>query len=88
MATALLAFYRQIKVGHVEAGLRTGNKWQPFPEEINRKVAGVIADLHFAPTEQNRRNLLKEGIPADMIAVTGNPVIDALQTISAEPEPV
>ena len=87
VATALLAFYRQIKVGHVEAGLRTGNKWQPFPEEINRRIAGVIADLHFAPTEQNRLNLLKEGISPDMIAVTGNPVIDALKIISAEPEP-
>jgi UDP-N-acetylglucosamine 2-epimerase (non-hydrolysing) len=87
VATALLAFYRQIRVGHVEAGLRTGDKWQPFPEEINRKVAGVIADLHFAPTEENRKNLLKEGIPPDSIVVTGNPVIDALDIIRAEPEP-
>ena len=87
VATALLAFYRHIKVGHVEAGLRTGNKWQPFPEEINRKVAGVIADLHFAPTEQNRENLIKEGIHPDGILVTGNPVIDALNIIRAEPEP-
>jgi UDP-N-acetylglucosamine 2-epimerase (non-hydrolysing) len=87
VATALLAFYRQIRVGHVEAGLRTGDKWQPFPEEINRKVAGVIADLHFAPTEENRKNLLKEGIPSDSILVTGNPVIDALNIIRAEPEP-
>jgi UDP-N-acetylglucosamine 2-epimerase (non-hydrolysing) len=87
VSTALLAFYRQIRVGHIEAGLRTGNKWQPFPEEINRKVAGVIADLHFAPTEENRQNLLKEGIPPDIIAVTGNPVIDALNIIRAEPEP-
>ncbi|MGB8251706.1 MAG: UDP-N-acetylglucosamine 2-epimerase (non-hydrolyzing) [Anaerolineaceae bacterium] len=87
VATALLAFYRQIKVAHVEAGLRTGNKRQPFPEEINRRVAGVIVDLHFAPTEQNRQNLINEGISPDIIAVTGNPVIDALKTISAEPEP-
>ncbi len=87
VATALLAFYRQIRVGHVEAGLRTGDKWQPFPEEINRKVAGVIADLHFAPTEENRKNLLKEGIPPESIVVTGNPVIDALDIIRAEPEP-
>lgn len=87
VATALLAFYRQIKVAHVEAGLRTGNKWQPFPEEINRKLAAVIADLHFAPTEQNRQNLLKEGIPPETITVTGNPVIDALRIISAQPEP-
>ncbi len=87
VATALLAFYRQIRVGHVEAGLRTGDKWQPFPEEINRKVAGVIVDLHFAPTEENRKNLLKEGIPPESIIVTGNPVIDALDIIRAEPEP-
>ncbi len=87
VSTALLAFYRQIRVGHIEAGLRTGNKWQPFPEEINRKVAGVIADLHFAPTEENRQNLLDEGISPDIIAVTGNPVIDALNIIRAEPEP-
>jgi UDP-N-acetylglucosamine 2-epimerase (non-hydrolysing) len=87
VATALLAFYRRIRVGHVEAGLRTGHKWQPFPEEINRKVAGVIADLHFAPTRENRDNLLQEGISADCIAVTGNPVIDALNIIRMEPEP-
>jgi UDP-N-acetylglucosamine 2-epimerase (non-hydrolysing) len=87
VATALLAFYRQIRVGHVEAGLRTGNKWQPFPEEVNRKVAGVIADLHFAPTEQNRQNLMKEGVSEKDIMVTGNPVIDALNIIRAEPEP-
>jgi UDP-N-acetylglucosamine 2-epimerase (non-hydrolysing) len=61
--TSLLAYYRRIKVGHVEAGLRTHDKWQPFPEEINRRVAGVIADLHFAPTEQARENLLREGSP-------------------------
>ena len=59
---ALLAYYRRIKVGHVEAGLRTHDKWQPFPEEINRRVAGVTADLHFAPTEWARQNLLREGI--------------------------
>jgi UDP-N-acetylglucosamine 2-epimerase (non-hydrolysing) len=85
--SALLAFYRQIKVGHVEAGLRTGNKWQPFPEEINRRIASVIADLHFAPTKLNQRNLIIEGIPSEIISVTGNPVIDALKIISAEPEP-
>jgi len=61
--TALLAYYRRIKVGHVEAGLRTHDKWQPFPEEINRRVAGVIADLHFAPTEWSRQNLLRENTP-------------------------
>jgi len=76
--TSLLAYYRRIKVGHVEAGLRTHDKWQPFPEEINRRVAGVVADLHFAPTQQARQNLLREGVPDKMIAVTGNPVIDAM----------
>jgi UDP-N-acetylglucosamine 2-epimerase (non-hydrolysing) len=85
MAAALLAYYQHIKVGHVEAGLRTHDKWQPFPEEINRRVAGVIADLHFAPTEWSRDNLLREGISAKQIVVTGNPVIDALQQIASLP---
>jgi UDP-N-acetylglucosamine 2-epimerase (non-hydrolysing) len=87
MATALLAYYHRIRFGHVEAGLRTGDKWQPFPEEINRQVAGVVADLHFAPTEWSRQNLLKENIPAEKILVTGNPVIDALQIVSQQPAP-
>ena len=85
LAAALLAYYRRIRLGHVEAGLRTGDKWQPFPEEINRRVAGVVADLHFAPTERARGNLLREGVAADSIVVTGNPVIDALQSIAARP---
>jgi UDP-N-acetylglucosamine 2-epimerase (non-hydrolysing) len=85
--TALLAYYHRIKVGHVEAGLRTHDKWQPFPEEINRRVAGVVADLHFAPTQQARENLLREGVPEAAIAVTGNPVIDALQFVAGQPEP-
>jgi len=85
MAAALLAYYRRIRVGHVEAGLRTGDKWQPFPEEINRRVAGVVADLHFAPTERARANLLREGVAPEAITVTGNPVIDALQSIAARP---
>ena len=85
MATALLAYYHRIKVGHVEAGLRTGDKWQPFPEEINRRIAGVIADLHFAPTEWSRQNLLNEGVPDENICVTGNPVIDALQIVADRP---
>ena len=85
--TSLLAYYRRIKVGHVEAGLRTHDKWQPFPEEINRRVAGVAADLHFAPTQQARENLLREGIAEQAIAVTGNPVIDALQYVAQQPEP-
>jgi UDP-N-acetylglucosamine 2-epimerase (non-hydrolysing) len=84
-AAALLAYYRGIRVGHVEAGLRTGDKWRPFPEEINRHVAGVVADLHFAPTEWARSNLLREGVPEKQVVVTGNPVIDALQAIIAMP---
>jgi len=85
--TSLLAYYRRIRVGHVEAGLRTHNKWQPFPEEINRRVAGVVADLHFAPTNQARENLLREGIADKTISVTGNPVIDALQFVAEQPAP-
>ena len=87
MAAALNGYYRRIHIGHVEAGLRTGDKWQPFPEEINRRVAGAVADLHFAPTEHSRKNLLAEGIPGWRICVTGNPVIDALQQIAAQPIP-
>jgi UDP-N-acetylglucosamine 2-epimerase (non-hydrolysing) len=85
--TSLLAYYRRIRVGHVEAGLRTHDKWQPFPEEINRRVAGVAADLHFAPTEWARQNLLREGVPDSTIAITGNPVIDALQVVAKQPQP-
>lgn len=77
---ALAAFYKQISVGHVEAGLRTYDKYSPFPEEMNRRLAGVLTDLHFAPTSLNRKNLLSEGIKADKIYVTGNTVIDALKT--------
>jgi len=84
---SLLAYYRRIKVGHVEAGLRTFDKWQPFPEEINRRVAGVIADLHFAPTQWTKNNLLNEGISENLIKVTGNPVIDALHVVAEQPEP-
>jgi UDP-N-acetylglucosamine 2-epimerase (non-hydrolysing) len=85
MSATLLAFYHQIKVGHVEAGLRTGDKFQPFPEEINRRVAGVVADLHFAPTEWSRQNLLRENTPDEIILVTGNPAIDALQWVVQQP---
>ena len=81
MAAALLGYYHRVKIGHVEAGLRSGDKWQPFPEEINRSVVGVVADLHFAPTEWARQNLLKENVPAGRIRVTGNTVIDALQHV-------
>lgn len=88
VATAsLLAYYRRIRVGHVEAGLRTHDKWQPFPEEINRRVAGVVADLHFAPTGWARKNLLREGVPSSAIALTGNPVIDALHVVADQPAP-
>jgi UDP-N-acetylglucosamine 2-epimerase (non-hydrolysing) len=87
MATSLLAYYHRIRVGHVEAGLRTGDKWQPFPEEINRRVAGTVADLHFAPTEWSRQNLLRENVPDKEIIVTGNPVIDALQSVADMPDP-
>ena len=78
-AGALAAFYRQIPVGHVEAGLRTWDKYSPFPEEMNRKLVGDIADLHFCPTPANRENLAREGI-TDGVFVTGNTVIDALKT--------
>ena len=87
MAAALLGYYNQINIGHVEAGLRTFDKWQPFPEEINRRIAGVVADLHFAPTENNRQNLLREGISDEIIRVTGNTSIDALHLIIRQPTP-
>ncbi len=87
MAASINAFYRQIKVGHVEAGLRTYDKWQPFPEEINRRIAGTVADLHFAPTTLNKANLIREGVPEEKIIITGNPVIDAVRWISAQPVP-
>jgi len=83
--SALLAYYRRTKVGHVEAGLRTGDKWQPFPEEVNRRVAGAIADLHFAPTAWARDNLLREGIDESAILITGNPGIDAVQHVAGLP---
>ena len=78
-AGALAAFYQQIAVGHVEAGLRTGDKYSPFPEEMNRAMVGRLADLHFCPTESNRRNLAREGVVRG-VYVTGNTVIDALGT--------
>jgi UDP-N-acetylglucosamine 2-epimerase (non-hydrolysing) len=78
LAGALAAFYHRVPVAHVEAGLRTGNLYAPWPEEANRKLAGHLADLHFAPTERARRNLLAEGIAAERILVTGNTGIDAL----------
>ena len=77
-AASLAAFYHKIKIGHVEAGLRTWNKFSPYPEEINRVLTTKIADLHFAPTSLSKENLLKEGVCEDQIFVTGNTVIDAL----------
>lgn len=87
LTTSLLAFYRKIRFGHVEAGLRTHNKWHPFPEEINRRLATVTADLHFAPTDWSKGNLLREGIEPEKIHVTGNSVIDALKFVASREEP-
>lgn len=78
LATTLAAYYQRIKVGHVEAGLRTGNIYSPWPEEGNRKLTGAIADLHFSPTEISKQNLLNENVEAEKIFITGNTVIDAL----------
>lgn len=77
-ASATAAFYQQIKVGHVEAGLRTWNKWSPFPEEMNRQLTDVLSDIYFAPTSQSKENLEKENHPTDAIFVTGNTAIDAM----------
>jgi UDP-N-acetylglucosamine 2-epimerase (non-hydrolysing) len=85
MATSLVAHHNRVKVGHIEAGLRSGDKYQPFPEEINRRVVGVAADLHFAPTERARENLLKENVPDDHIVVTGNTIIDTLRWMTKQP---
>lgn len=79
-AGSLAAFYNNAMVGHVEAGLRTYDKWSPFPEEMNRRLTGVLSDLHFSPTVRNRENLLREGFAAENIFITGNTVIDALNT--------
>ena len=86
IAASLAAYYDRIPVGHVEAGLRTGNIYSPWPEEINRKVAGAITRLHFAPTEKSRQNLLREGVPDAHVHVTGNTVIDALLDVVARLE--
>ena len=87
MVAALCAFYRQIPVAHVEAGLRTHNLNKPFPEELNRVVTSLVTSLHFAPTERARRNLLQERVPEEKIIVTGNTVIDALLQLSARDLP-
>lgn len=82
MTAAIASYYCKVKIGHVEAGLRTHNKYAPFPEETNRRIAGCLADLHFVPTENARQNLLKEGVSSETIFVTGNTVIDALLSVS------
>ncbi len=86
-ASALTAFYLKLPVAHIEAGLRTYDKYQPFPEELNRHMISVLADLNFAPTERARRNLLNEGVSSELIQVTGNTVIDALLLIANMPSP-
>ncbi|CAB3687305.1 non-hydrolyzing UDP-N-acetylglucosamine 2-epimerase [Achromobacter piechaudii] len=78
LATSLSAYYAKVKVGHVEAGLRTGNKYSPWPEEMNRRLTGAVADVHFAPTAGSQANLLREGVAQNLIHVSGNTVIDAL----------
>lgn len=85
LAASLAAFYNRVRVGHVEAGLRTYDRHNPFPEEINRVLADQLSDLHFAPTETARAALLKEAIPPERVHVTGNTVIDALRVIVARP---
>ena len=80
-ATSLAAYYQKIKIGHVEAGLRTGNLYSPWPEEGNRRLTSVLTDYHFSPTETSKKNLLSEGVDKSKIIVTGNTVIDALQII-------
>jgi len=80
---SLAAFYNKVQIGHVEAGLRTFNKYSPYPEEMNRKLTGAMADIHFSPTEISRENLLREGISSERIYVTGNTAIDSLKTTVA-----
>ncbi len=87
MSAALVAFYHRVRIGHVEAGLRSWDRAQPFPEEINRRVADSLADLHFAPTEVARQNLLREGLDGSSVIVTGNTVIDALHWVAELPAP-
>ncbi len=87
MAAALVCHYNRVPLGHVEAGLRTSDKYAPFPEEMNRRIAGALADMHFAPTSRARDNLLREGVPENAILVTGNTVVDAVLRIAAAPDP-
>ncbi|MBA9883119.1 UDP-N-acetylglucosamine 2-epimerase (non-hydrolyzing) [Ralstonia pickettii] len=83
LSASLAAFYRRIPVGHVEAGLRTGNIWSPWPEELNRRVTDAVTTWHFAPTAESRQNLLDEGVDPDQVTLTGNTVIDALLAVKA-----
>jgi UDP-N-acetylglucosamine 2-epimerase len=85
MAVSLAAFYAGISVGHVEAGLRTHDRLEPFPEEINRRITDLVSDLYFAPTSRSKQNLENEGVPADRIVLTGNTVIDALLSVAERP---
>ena len=87
MCASLAAYYHQMRIGHVEAGLRSGDKYQPFPEEKNRHITSVLADLHFAPTPRAAQNLLREGVAEESIYITGNTVIDALQEALRKPCP-
>ena len=87
MATAMAAFYQGMKVGHVEAGLRSGDPFSPFPEEMNRRVATAVSSLHFAPTRRACETLIREGVPEEQVFLTGNPVIDALYIILDLPVP-
>lgn len=87
MATALAAFYKKIAIAHVEAGLRSGDIYSPYPEEMNRRVVSMVASYHFAPTQRAVDNLLKEGVLRDRIFLTGNTVIDALKMIVTRPAP-
>ena len=85
MAASMVGFYHRIRVGHVEAGLRTHNRWQPFPEEINRRIADLVADRHFAPTDEAAENLRREGVGSESILVTGNTSVDAVQWVANQP---
>src|SRR5262249_33704076 len=85
LVAAIASYYHHVPFGHVEAGLRTGDLYQPFPEEMNRRVADNVADYLFAPTEGSRHNLLREGLPDSRILVTGNTVIDALIQVANRP---
>lgn len=85
---SLVAFFEKIRVGHVEAGLRSGDKWAPFPEEVFRRLTDVLTDYYFAPTQRSADNLIHEGVPADRVYVTGNTVVDALLSVSETERPV